>query len=38
MNEGRSTEITQDQYDILIAAVQQVWGPAVVATIEEDLQ
>ena len=38
LSEGRGTEITQTQYDILMAAVQQVWGPAVVAAIEEDLQ
>lgn len=38
LNEGRTTEITQEQYDILIAAVQQVWGPRVVQRLEEDLQ
>ena len=38
LSEGRGTEITQTQYDILMGAVQQVWGPAVVAAIEEDLQ
>lgn len=38
LSEGRGTEITQAQYDILMGAVQQVWGPAVVAAIEEELQ
>lgn len=36
--EGRGTEITQAQYEILMAAVQQVWGPSVVAVIEEELR
>lgn len=36
--EGRGVEITQAQYDILMGAVQQVWGPAVVAAVEEELQ
>ena len=38
MQENRGTEITQTQYDILMNAVQQVWGPAVVGILEEELQ
>jgi hypothetical protein len=38
LSEGRGTEITQAQYDILMNAVQQVWGPAVVVILEEELQ
>jgi len=38
LSEGRGTEITQDQYAILMEAVQQVWGPAVMAQVEAELQ
>ncbi len=33
-NEGRSAEITPEQYAILQEAIRQVWGPAVIAEIE----
>lgn len=38
LSEGRGTEITQAQYEILMQAVQQVWGPNVVAAVEAELQ
>ncbi len=34
MQEGRGTELTQAQYDLLMEAVHRVWGPAVLAEIE----
>lgn len=30
-HEGRATEITQAQYDVLLEAMQIVWGPGVLA-------
>lgn len=38
MQEGRGTELTQVQYDLLMDAVQRVWGPAILAEIEAELQ
>ena len=38
MHENRGTEITEAQYAILMDAVQQVWGPAIVAVLEAELQ
>jgi hypothetical protein len=38
MHENRGTEITEAQYDILMDAVQQIWGPAIVAILEDELQ
>lgn len=38
MHENRGTEITEAQYVILMDAVQQVWGPAIVAILEDELQ
>jgi hypothetical protein len=38
MQEGRGTELTQAQYDLLMDAVQRVWGPAILAAIEAELQ
>jgi hypothetical protein len=38
MHENRGTAITEVQYVILMDAVQQVWGPAIVAILEDELQ
>jgi hypothetical protein len=38
MHENRGTAITEAQYVILMDAVQQVWGPAIVAILEDELQ
>lgn len=38
LHEGRSAEISPEQYDILLNAVQRVWGPAIVAVLEAELQ
>lgn len=38
LHEGRGAELTPEQYEILIEAVQRVWGPAVVAVVEAELQ
>ncbi|MCK9629026.1 MAG: hypothetical protein M0R37_10595 [Bacteroidales bacterium] len=37
LHEGRSAEITQAQYDMLMDAVQLVWGPAVLSKLAEDM-
>jgi len=34
-HEGRATEITQAQYDILTGAIAEVWGPAVIQEFNE---
>jgi len=34
-HEGRATEITQAQYDILTAAIAEVWGPGVIQKFNE---
>jgi len=38
MHENRGTEIDEEQYAILMDAVGQVWGPAIVAILEDELQ
>ncbi|NLH79049.1 MAG: hypothetical protein GX465_18675 [Acidobacteria bacterium] len=34
-HEGRATEITQVEYDILIEAMQVVWGPGIIAQFQD---
>lgn len=34
-HEGRATEITQAEYDILIEAMQIVWGPGIIAQFQD---
>ena len=34
-HEGRATEITQVEYDILIESMQVVWGPGIIAQFQD---
>jgi len=37
LHEGNTADLTEDQYETLMEAVELVWGPAIISAIQEEL-